>query len=463
MAAPTPFFIIGPNTLISLIGLIRGPDKTVPTPIDDWRQATVDVVIPAYNEEATIVLCLDSLRRQTLKANRIVVMDDGSKDRTREIVQQYAALNNDLPIEIMSAEVSIGKTPGVKKNARELIGDVQFVLDGDTILKSPDYIQKTVQELYQGVGIASACGAVRPLREKDRHRAVQSSPEAQAFYRQHPELSYLKQRGRFRWLLHGAINVYRDFLYFYLVNFIYIGQMRFFGSIVNPIGCAVAYRREYIRELFDHYEPSLGNDLTTSEDIFIGFALLQRGYRNVQARDVYAFSEEPTAQHVLKQIYMWSSSFLQSCYYFPDLVLSPFKVFKRVVKRREEKSQDVENLRKVKEAYRQAFGTDYTHRYGRPIGWTILFSLIEKISFPVIILLFIALRWWEMLGYTVGAEIGILLVMTSILTHRHDRVNYLWKAVVATPMRYFLTLFDLVIFGAFLVDIWIIKDFKWRK
>jgi hypothetical protein len=68
-----------------------------------------------------------------------------------------------------------------------------------------------------------------------------------------------------------------------------------------------------------------------------------------------------------------------------------------------------------------------------------------------------------MLGYTIGAEIGVLLVMTSILTHRGDRVNYLWKAVVATPMRYFLTLFDLVIFGAFLVDIWVIKDFKWRK
>ncbi len=463
MAAPTPFFILGPNTFISLIGLIRGPDKVVPTPVDDWRQATVDVVIPAYNEEATIVLCLDSVRRQTLKANRIVVMDDGSRDRTREIVQQYAALNNDLPIEIMSVEVSMGKTPGVKRNARELDGDVQFVLDGDTILESTDYIEKTVQELYQGVGIASACGAVMPLREADRRKAAQSSPVVQEFYRQHPELSYLKQRGRFRWLLHGIINVYRDFLYFYLKNFIYLGQMTFFGSIVNPIGCAVAYRREYIRELFDHYEPSLGNDLTTSEDIFIGFALLQRGYRNVQVGDVYARSEEPTAQKLPRQIFMWSSSFLQSCYYFPDLVFSPFKVFRRVAKRREEQASDIENLRKVKEAYRQAFGTEYTHKYGRPIGWTIMLSLIEKISFPVIILLLMALRRWEMLAWTLGAEIVVLLVVTYILAHRFKRIDYLWRAVVATPIRYFTTLFDLVIFIAFLIDIWVVKDFKWRK
>jgi glycosyltransferase involved in cell wall biosynthesis len=462
MAAPTPFFLIGPNTLISLIGLIHGPDRVVPTPVDDWRQATVDVVIPAYNEEATIILCLDSVRRQTLKANRIVVMDDGSKDRTRTIVQQYAALH-DLPIEIMHTDVSIGKTPGVKRNARELVGDVQFILDGDTILESPDYIEKTVMELYQGVGIASACGGVMPLQEKDRHRVARSSPDVQEFYRQHPELSYIKQRGRGRWFLHGIINVYRDFLYFYLKNFIYLGQMTFFGSIVNPIGCAVAYRREYIRELFDHYEPSLGNDLTTSEDIFIGFALLQRGYRNVQVGEVYALSEEPTAQKLPRQIFMWSSSFLQSCYYFPDLVMSPFKVFRRVAKRREEKDQDIQNLRKVKEAYRQAFGTNYTHRYGRPIGWTIMLSLIEKISFPIIILVLIGLRRWEMLAWTLGAEIVVLLAVTYILAHRFKRIDYLWRAVVATPVRYFAALFDLFIFGVFLADIWIVKDFKWRK
>jgi glycosyltransferase involved in cell wall biosynthesis len=462
MAAPTPFFIIGPNTLISLIGLIRGPDRIVPTPIDDWRKATVDVVIPAYNEEATIILCLDSVRHQTLKANRIVVMDDGSKDRTREIVQKFAAQHN-MPIEIMSAEVSIGKTPGVKKNARELKGDVQFVLDGDTILQSRDYIEKTVRELYQGVGIASACGAVMPLRKKDRDKVIKSSPAVREFYKQNPGLSHLKQHVRFRWFLHGIINIYRDFLYFYLKNFIYLGQMTFFGTIVNPIGCAVAYRREYIRELFDHYEPSLGNDLTTSEDIFIGFALLQRGYRNVQVGDVYALSEEPAAHRLPKQLFLWSSSFLQSCYYFPDLVFSPFKVFRRVAKRREEKEQDIQNLRKVKEAYRQAFGTEYTHKYGRPIGWTIMLSLIEKISFPVIILLFIALGKWEMLAWTLGIEVLVLLAVTFILARRVKRMDYIWKAVLATPIRYFTTLWDLFIFGVFLFDIWFVKDHKWRK
>ena len=66
--ASTPYFILSPSTLLSLVGLFRGPDETVPTPAEDWRQATVDVVIPAFNEERHIVRSLASLLNQ--RSNR---------------------------------------------------------------------------------------------------------------------------------------------------------------------------------------------------------------------------------------------------------------------------------------------------------------------------------------------------------------------------------------------------------
>jgi len=461
MAAPTPFFVLGPNTILSLIGLARKTDHTVAAPAQDWRTASVDVVIPAHNEEATIILCLESLFRQTIKPRRVVLMDDGSKDRTRLLALRYAK-EHGFNVESMRAEASVGKTPGVKRNARELDGDVIFILDGDTILISPDYIERCVRELYEGVGIASACGGVVPLRRVDR-REWAALPPVKEFYALHPDISYFKQHSPYSWFLHGVTNIYRDFLYFYLRGFIYRGQMAFFGSIINPIGCAVAYRREYIRELFDHYEPSLGDDLTTSEDIFIGFALLQRGYRNVLVEGVHVLTEEPFAHRLPRQLFLWSSSFLQSCYYFPDLVLSPFKVFRRAALRRKEKHSGVLERRKVKEAYRQPFGMEYTKKYGRPIGWTILFGLIEKISFSLILLGLIAFRRWEMLGFTLAAEVGLLLLLTAVLCARERRIDYLWKMIACTPVRYFVALFDLVVFLAFVVDVWILKDFNWRK
>jgi len=49
------------------------------------------VVIPTYNAAAFIVRALDSVRRQTLVADQIIVIDDGSSDDTAEIVKEWSA------------------------------------------------------------------------------------------------------------------------------------------------------------------------------------------------------------------------------------------------------------------------------------------------------------------------------------------------------------------------------------
>jgi hypothetical protein len=206
---------------------------------------------------------------------------------------------------------------------------VEFILDGDTVLESDNYIDRIVEELYKGAGIASACGTVLPLRDRDR-RAMLDTQALQKFLGAHPEATIYPKVGWFHHLQRGITDMYRDVLYFFLQKFVYVGQMAFFGSILNPVGCAVAYRRDVLKTIvFDRYEPILGDDLTNSEDIFIGFAMNDNGYRNIQLTDVYARSQEPEVGRVPGQIYLWSSSFLQSCYYFDELMRSPLKAFKR--------------------------------------------------------------------------------------------------------------------------------------
>jgi glycosyltransferase involved in cell wall biosynthesis len=50
---------------------------------------TISVVIPAYNAAATIVRALDSVLRQTVQPAEILVIDDGSADKTPETVAAY--------------------------------------------------------------------------------------------------------------------------------------------------------------------------------------------------------------------------------------------------------------------------------------------------------------------------------------------------------------------------------------
>ncbi len=459
--AVIPYFVISPNAVLSILGLIHGPDKTDPTPAEDWRDATVDVVIPAFNEERNLPLCLTSLATQTLRPRRIILIDDGSHDRTEEYAKSFSELN-DMEILVIKREKSIGKTPTIKRQAREFDSDVEFILDGDTILESENYIERTVQELYQGIGIACVCGTILPLRDRDRRDLI-ATPFVEKFLEAHPDAPIRPESiSRFRRLQRGITNLYRDVLYMFLQKFVYRGQMVFFGSILNPVGCAVAYRRKYVKDLFDHYEPILGDDLSNSEDIFIGFALVNEGYRNIQITDVYARSEEPEARRLPHQLYLWSSSFMQSCYYFDVLLYSPFKGVKRFLKSRRDAKANFEQKRNIKEQYRQPFGAEYTQEYGRPLGWVFLMSAIEKVFFPAVLVIMLIQGLWEVLAVTLLAETVLALGILAIVA-KGKRLEYVLKGLIISPMRYMAVLFDLVTMVRFFIDLWILRRRRWRK
>ncbi len=514
--ATLPYFVLGPNTLVSVIGLLRGADKTVATPAEDWRQAKVDVVIPAFNEEQTIVLCLASVMRQTLRPRRILLIDDGSTDRTVACATAFCA-HYDVELTVIQRRAPIGKTPTIKRQARELDSDVEFILDGDTVLESDNYIERVVQELYQGAGIASACGTILPLRERDR-RTIREQPAVRQFAAARPSAMPARREGRLEKLSRGITNVYREVLYLFLQRFIYHGEMAFFGTITNPVGCAVAYRREYIKTLFEKISPRLGDDLTNSEDVFIGFALLNEGYRNVQVADVYARTQEPQVTRLASQVYLWSSSFLQSCYYFDPLVRSPFKVYRRwqqrrrsgprrqppsrlrvapvpiaagsgpgvvsfpsvlggrapmqmsavallepATRRRESPApHDSTERRTISEPYRQPFGTRWTRAYGRPVGWLLLAAAIEKVFFPVILLLMMILGNWHGVWLTVGIETAVG-VSVLVCVMKGQRLEYLFKGLAVVPIRYSLLAWDLVTITRFTSDLWLTKNREWRK
>ncbi len=500
---------------------MRGPDPTRPTPAEDWRTAKIDVVIPALNEADNIILCLASVLRQTVKPRRILLIDDGSHDGTVERARAFCAAHC-VELTAIQRRKPIGKTPTIKRQSRELDSDVEFILDADTVLESENYIERTVQELYQAVGIASAFGTVLPQRKKDRTRTKEWR-EVRRFFATHGETR--PNDGRFAWLhdaARGLTNLYREVLYLYLQRFIYRGQVVFFGTTSSPVGCAVAYRRKYVRALFDYIEPELGDDLTNSEDIFIGFSMLNEGYRNIQLTDVIARTVEPEIQRLPRQIYFWSSAYLQACYYFDPLVRSPFKALKRWRARRRPHgagpqgrtlapkpaygggvslaaagagagtmsmpppngplrmtdvaphglqlqpagggfgSSSRSDRRVIREPYRQAFGRARTEELGRPAGWILAMSAVEKVFFPTTLLIMAILGWWEPLAITVLAETAVCL-FSLCLVMKGQRFEYFAKGLLATPIRYALLGSELITLGRFATDLWITGNRKWRK
>ena len=253
---------------------------------------------------------------------------------------------------------------------------------------------------------------------------------------------------------------------------------------------AVAYRRKYVEDLFDHFEPKYGDDLTNSEDIFIGLALIDKGYRNVQLTDVCARTVEPPFYRLPRQVYMWSSAFLQACYYFDPLVKGPLKSVRRLGTRLGQKNPPLapaappapstedgaeragasdrpkeltgRERRRIAEPYRQAFGRDFTAAFGRPAGWMLLMSAMEKVFLPTTLFILIVLGYWEALAVTLAAETGVGIACLMMVM-KGQRLEYFFKGLLVAPIRYVMLLLELPTMGIFAVQLWVTKDPRWAQ
>lgn len=90
---------------------------------------SLSVVIPAYNVEAYLPLCLDSLFSTSgIETTEILVIDDGSTDNTRKIADEYAGKYNNLRVIHKDNE---GPSAARNRGINEASGKYVFFCDSD--------------------------------------------------------------------------------------------------------------------------------------------------------------------------------------------------------------------------------------------------------------------------------------------------------------------------------------------
>ena len=231
----------------------------------------VAVLIPAYNEEKVIERTVQGALDSDYPNLRVVVIDDGSKDRTLEIIRRAFAAEETAGKVVILTKPNGGKAEALNFGL-EHIGDAEiFVgIDADTII-APDAIVRMVPHfLNPKVG---SCSGQRQSWQPRQPLDALASP------RIHHQPKFERR----------ALNT--------------------MGAVSVVPGAIGAWRTAAVREAGGYHVD------TVAEDADLTMALLRNGDR-VEYEDLaLAFTEAPTSANALmRQRFRWSFGILQAVF-----------------------------------------------------------------------------------------------------------------------------------------------------
>jgi len=122
-------------------------------------------VIPVYNGETFIAQTLESIARQTLRPDRVVVLDNCSTDRTPEIVKNFTG----IPCEFIRNESNLGLF-GNMNRALDLSTETEFlqILHADDTIE-PEFYQVMTRVLADCAGRGMAWSLDERIDDDNRH------------------------------------------------------------------------------------------------------------------------------------------------------------------------------------------------------------------------------------------------------------------------------------------------------
>lgn len=110
----------------------------------------ISIIIPVYNGENTLADLLDSLEANDYTKREIIVVNDGSIDRTGERASMY-------PVKLMSTGGRRGPAVGRNIGAKEAKGEVLIFLDADTVAR-PDLLRHVAERFEKEPQLVAIVG-----------------------------------------------------------------------------------------------------------------------------------------------------------------------------------------------------------------------------------------------------------------------------------------------------------------
>ena len=256
--------------VLAIYDRLRSHVYGTPRQITAYRPRVV-VLITAYNEEKVIERTIQGALDSDYPNLRVIVIDDGSKDRTLEIARRAFAAEEAAGRVLILTKPNGGKAEALDFGLEHIGNAELFVgIDADTII-APDAIARLVPH-FLNPKVAAVAGNAKVGNRVNLWTRWQA-------------LEYITSQNFER----RALNT--------------------MGAVSVVPGAIGAWRAEAVREAGGYHMD------TVAEDADLTMALLRNGYR-VEYEDLaLAFTEAPTtASALMRQRFRWSFGILQAVF-----------------------------------------------------------------------------------------------------------------------------------------------------
>lgn len=99
----------------------------------------VTLICPTYNEESSIASLIESMLKQTKKADEIIFVDSYSKDKTAEIIQSYSRKEKSIKLIQEKSNIAQARNIAIRNSKYDIIA----CTDASSILKK-DWLEKII-------------------------------------------------------------------------------------------------------------------------------------------------------------------------------------------------------------------------------------------------------------------------------------------------------------------------------
>ena len=242
----------------------------------------VSVIVPVYNAEKTLGYCISSILRQSYCELELILVNDGSQDKSLEICNNYRELDSRIRvIDIPNGGVSNARNIGIKESQGDYI---VFVDSDDYIL--PAYLEDLYNELSEhkgsGVVIESVIklypnGVMQPsvfpnldFSSEDRFRVLTDLVDKNIGY-PHSKIYSRDIIKKYSLSFLSSISLLEDF--FFLLDYIQYADFILIRNISNYI-----YRVEYSDTALSVCNKSLKEECEIFQNYYYRVILYQQEY-----------------------------------------------------------------------------------------------------------------------------------------------------------------------------------------